>query len=64
MQTSFMGYRLQELFDPVQTHALYGVPVEQVDDVKDELRKKFGATRFRLVTAYNKSKIICFKTKK
>lgn len=60
---TFNGYRVQELFDPVQTHALYGVPTGSVEQVKQELREKLNAKRFRVVTAHNNSKVICFKLK-
>lgn len=55
---------IREIFDPVQTHAVYKVPVEDVDDLKKGLKEK-GATRFRVVKSGIKGLvIICFKYKK
>jgi hypothetical protein len=60
---SFRGYEVRELSDPVQTHAVYGVPWEQVPTIKAGLRK-IGATNFRTVQPIIKgSKIVCFKLK-
>jgi len=54
---------IKELFDPVQTHAVYGVNVAIADEVKFAL-KQAGATRFRIVNANMKGlKIVCFKMK-
>jgi hypothetical protein len=59
---SFEGYRVEELFDPIQTHAVYGVPYAQVPTIKAALKEKLGATRFRTVQPMMKGeKIICFK---
>lgn len=58
-----LGYEVRELFDPIQTHAAYGVPVERVDLVKERLRE-LGAVRFRVVrTGIIGQKIVCFKLK-
>ena len=60
---SILGYRVQELFDPIQTHAAYNVPRSQVDKVKEVLREQ-GATRFRLVKPQVEGVVIvCFKLK-
>lgn len=54
---------IKELFDPVQTHAVYGVNVALVDEVKFAL-KQAGANRFRVCNAGVKDiKIVCFKVK-
>lgn len=59
-----LGFEVRELFDPIQTHAAYGVPVEDVDLVKERLRE-LGAVRFRVVrTGITGVKIVCFKLKK
>lgn len=52
---------IRELFDPIQTHAAYGVPTEQVTIVKQTLKAK-GATRFRVVKSGIVGQVIvCFK---
>ncbi len=57
-------YEKRPLFDPIQTHALYGVRKEDVFEVKAEL-KKFGATRFRVVkSGIIGLVIVCYKAKK
>ena len=53
------NYYINTLFDPVQTHSLHGVRTEDVPRVKEEL-KKLGAKKFRMVSAGNGNKIICF----
>lgn len=54
-------YYIQELFDPIQTHAVYNVPKEEVDTVKKILYQN-GATRLRVVRANSKDlRIVCFK---
>ena len=60
-----LGFSIQTLFDPVQTHAAYNVPAERVDEVKQAL-KAAGANRFRLVKNKNKNRnvVVCFKLKK
>lgn len=57
-----LGYEVRKLFDPVQTHAAYGVPVTMKDQVVSALKEK-GATRFRVVknTYLKDLVIICFK---
>ena len=58
------GEYTQKLFDPVQTHAVYGVTLSRVDKVK-EIIKKHGGKRLRMVTANCKAfRIICFKLSK
>lgn len=54
---------VQTLFDPVQTHALYGLSKENVLEFKEKL-KKMGANRFRTVTNHYGRKILCFSAKK
>ena len=53
------GMYFETLFDPHQTHALYGVTPEKIDYWKDYL-KSFGAKKFRVVkNGYYP--IICFE---
>lgn len=56
------GTYVKELFDPVQTHAVCGVNINDVDHVKAIL-KEAGAVRFRVVKNGNFA-IVCFKAKK
>lgn len=58
-----LRYEVRKLFDPIQTHAAYGVPLEQVDRVKEVLRER-GATRFRVQNTPSGLRIVCFKLKK
>lgn len=63
-QAWYSGYHtyVQSVYDPVQTHALYGVPTDKVDDWKARLKQNKGITRFRIVRANCKAwSIICFK---
>jgi hypothetical protein len=58
-------YYVQPIFDPNQTHAVYGVgndPAE-INEVKRKL-KEYGATLFRVVKNGYGFAIICFKDKK
>lgn len=58
-----LGFEVKGLFDPVQTHAAYGVPPSQKEQVVAALKEK-GATRFRFVKAtYSNTIIVCFKLK-
>lgn len=58
------GTYLRELFDPVQTHAIYGLADSFFPSVRMEL-KAVGITRFRVVKprkgTYQKVSILCFK---
>jgi len=59
-----LDYRVETLFDPVQTHAAYRVPKLNVDALKAELKTKHGATRFRIVkSGIEGVVIVCFKLK-
>ena len=59
---SVLGYEIRTLFDPIQTHAAYGVPIEQVPLVKVELKKR-GASRFRIVKVRGMQlAIVCYKS--
>jgi hypothetical protein len=49
----------RDLFDPVQTHAIYSFHPDYLDRIKEVL-KSFGANRFRLVKNGN-CPILCFK---
>ena len=56
------GRYIQDVFDNVQTHALYGISREDVNDWKETLSKNKGITRFRKVNANSKYyAILCFK---
>jgi hypothetical protein len=57
-----IGFQIRSLFDPVQTHAAYGVPAHRVDEVKAAL-KATGANRFRLVKNSYGMVAVCFKVK-
>jgi hypothetical protein len=61
---TFQGKEVRELFDPIQTHAVYGVYPCEVDSIKLALKEKLNATRFRIVTNMMGGKIICFKLKR
>ena len=50
----------QEIFDPVQSHAVYGLVDETVNRVKEHLVSK-GATRFRLRKLKNGFRILCYR---
>ena len=56
------GVYIQSLFDNVQTHALYGISRDSVNDWKERLSKNKGINRFRKVNANSKYyAILCFK---
>lgn len=58
------GSYFQPLFDPVQTHALYGLTEATLPSAKEEL-SKLGANRFRVVAvSKNGFRILCFSAKK
>jgi hypothetical protein len=57
-----LGHQVRTLFDPVQTHAVYGLVGDEVDEVKDAL-KAVGAVRFRLVKNHYGRTAVCFKIK-
>lgn len=54
---------VQKMFDPVQTHALYGITESAVADIKIRL-KDLGATRFRVVKTRSAFRILCFNASK
>lgn len=57
------NYIIRELFDPIQTHAVYNVNKDDVIHVKAKL-KELSATRFRIVKVSNSNlRIVCFKLK-
>jgi hypothetical protein len=59
-----LGYDVRELFDPVQTHAAYRVPSDQIDHLQQHLKSEHNATRFRRVkTMISGIEILCFKLK-
>jgi len=56
------GRYIQSVYDNVQTHALYGISRDSVNDWKETLSKNKGITRFRKVNANSKYyAILCFK---
>ena len=56
------GRYIQTIFDPIQTHALYGITADELPKFKEKL-KKLGARKFR--TCGRKGfKILCFKINK
>ena len=56
------GVYIQSLYDTVQTHALYGISRDSVNDWKERLSKNKGISRFRKVNANSKYyAILCFK---
>lgn len=63
MSISIPGYDIGELFDPIQTHAVYGVCKADVSTIKQILREQ-EATHFRIVkSGVHGMCIVCFKTK-
>ena len=58
------GAYCQTLFDPIQTHAVYGIPKSNKETIKLEL-KALGAKKFRIVNANSSAFIIvCFDASK
>lgn len=56
----YWGMSFKRLFDPRQTHAVYGVTESTMDLLKTEL-KKIGANKFRKVKANGHNLwILCF----
>lgn len=56
------GQYVQSLYDPVQTHALYGITKRSLDDWKEKLGQNKGINRFRTVKANSGDYVIlCFK---
>lgn len=60
VECKFRGSYVQNIFDHIQTHALYGIPKEDVSRAKEELGN-IGAKRFRMVKNSYGFYIICFK---
>ena len=58
----FRGSYIQTIFDPIQTHALYGVMKDDAPKAK-KLLKEAGASRFRVIKNNFGFAIICFKIK-
>jgi hypothetical protein len=57
----FSGTYINKIYDPIQTHALYGLGKDNLDQAK-RLLKEDGAKRFRVVkTNTNGLVILCFK---
>jgi hypothetical protein len=56
----FRGSYVKTIFDRIQTHALYGIGVGDVDKAKSKLHE-IGARRFRLVKTDYGFVILCFK---
>ena len=57
---NYSGSYFRELHDPIQSHAIYGIPKTDKDKIKEKL-KLIGAKRFRTVQPHAKHfTIICF----
>jgi hypothetical protein len=56
------GIYWQDIYDYVQSHAIYGIPKDKVDDYKNKL-KKLGVTKFRVVKNSG-NPILCFNAEK
>lgn len=54
---------VQDIFDPKQTHALYGITKDTLDSYKKRL-KELGANRFRQVKVRDGWMILCFNANK
>ena len=53
---------VNSIYDKVQTHALYGISRDSVNDWKERLSKNKGISRFRKINANSKYyAILCFK---
>lgn len=50
---------VKEIYDPIQTHAIYNVPVGMLNDLKAKL-KTVGARKFRKVKSAGDLVILCF----
>jgi hypothetical protein len=65
----YLGVYIQSIFDPRQTHAVYGLCEHTAPQCKDQL-KQLGATQFRTVKCKNHQGkpngflILCFNSKK
>jgi len=60
----FLNKKIEEIFDPVQTHCVRGVRAESINETKKFLKEHYRATRFRIVKSQIKGiKTICFKMK-
>ena len=60
MQNISSRHYIKTLFDPVQTHAVYAVHYDDLEQVKERLREA-GAKRLRVVKASVDLRIVCFK---
>ena len=60
LQSISRRHYIKELFDPVQTHAVYGVMAEDLQAVKDTLAEA-GAKRLRVVKVDKFLRIVCYK---
>ena len=56
----FPGSSIQKIFDPCQTHAIFGIDKSDKEKAKTML-KEAGASRFRISTNKFGFAIICFK---
>ena len=59
--SGFSYFKIDTLFDPIQTHAIYGISKCDIEPIKNKLKPI--ANRFRKVKANNDSYILCFKIK-
>lgn len=61
VRSQFAGTYVQDLFDPIQTHGVYGLTDLTLPKVK-EMLKNAGAKRFRTVKiTQSDRRILCFK---
>lgn len=58
-----LGYHVQEIFDPVQTHCAYNISQDRLDEVQERLREQ-GGVRFRKVKNGLGNVNLCFKLKR
>ena len=57
------GAYIQSIFDPVQSHAVYGIHEENLNEVK-EILKLCGANKFRTIKGTKGWRILAFNFKK
>ena len=55
------GIYIQKIYDPIQTHAVYGITKEDLDKVKKVLTD-YKCSRFRTVKTRTNFIILCFKS--
>ncbi|MCH9735921.1 MAG: hypothetical protein K0U78_15435 [Actinomycetia bacterium] len=64
IQRIMHSLEIREISDPIQTHAVYNVSSDDLDELKKRLRESIKAIRFRVVKTYVDGVVIlCFKVK-